>query len=80
MHAPLSEQISAESSPEKPKAVQGIQRFKKQLDCGQTKFYELMAEDPRFPKRFKIGRRWVFFVQDCNAYVAACAAKENGAA
>jgi predicted DNA-binding transcriptional regulator AlpA len=67
-------------STEKPKRVQTQARFMDQLDVGRTKFYTLLTDDPRFPRRFKIGGRWVFFVGDCNEYLAACAAKENGAA
>ncbi|GJL93401.1 hypothetical protein [Hyphococcus sp.] len=57
----------------KPRAVQSQPRFIKQLDTGRTKFYEMMANDPRFPKRFKLGGKWVYFVDDCNEFVRQCA-------
>ncbi len=53
--------------------VQGQPRFIKQLDTGRTKFYELMHSDPRFPKRFKLGGKWVYYIKDCNEYVKQCA-------
>jgi len=57
----------------KPRAVQSQPRFIKQLDTGRTKFYEMMARDPRFPKRFKLGGKWVYYVDECNEYIRQCA-------
>ncbi len=60
------------------RAVQSQQSFRDQLDVGPTKFYDLLKEDPRFPRRFKIGKGWVYYIDDFNEYVRKCA--ENVAA
>ena len=58
---------------EKRRAVQSQQSFRDQLNVGATKFYELLSNDPRFPIRFKIGKGWVYYIDDCNEYIRQCA-------
>lgn len=54
-------------------AIQSQPRFIRQLDVGRTKFYDLMNSDLRFPKRFKLGGKWVYYIDDCNEYIRQCA-------
>lgn len=61
-----------DDQPIKRRVVQSQTQFRRQINCGQAKFYELMRADAHFPKRFKIGGKWVYYIDDCNEYVRQC--------